>query len=700
MKKFLKIPKHWKWISLTEDLNYIPTGVSVYDGKKKYYSTGSIKSSKEYIPEGEYTHDERPSRANRIVQKNDVVQARMKGTNKALLIGDDLDDTLFSTGFFQVRPFEETYDSKLLYYVFSSSVFLKVKDGLCSGSTQSALNDTNAKKIELPLPPLDEQKRIVAKIDTLLSELDRSIESLKRAKEKLKRYRQAVLKAAFEGKLTEEWRKQHAHELEDAQTLLERIKQERQTAYEAKLAEWEAEVKAWEEGGKVGKKPTKPKKPKELPPLSEEELDALPKLPEGWEWIRMDAAGEIQLGRQRSPKHHHGKFMRPYLRVANVFENRIDVTDLLEMNFTPKEFKIYKLEYGDILLNEGQSLELVGRPAMFRNEIKDACFQNTLIRFRPFESILNEYALYLFLNYFHSQVFQKIASWTTSIAHLGVGRFSNLIFPICSNKEQKEIVSRIRRLFDEAEIMDKTIEISLKKAESLRQSILKSAFEGRLVSHKPANTSLFNSPSQPLNIEGISPTDLHAGIIALSYKMHQEGRCLDKLNHVKHEKVAHMVESVVGIDLGRAPVQDAAGPADFNHLKKVEHRAQKANWFTIENEEVGYRYKPLPGFDRCIARTKEALGEHLETVERLIKLMLPMSMDSAEIFATTYAAWNNMLMDGLTPTDEEIVSKAREEWSARKLTFERERFFKALEWMREKGIVPRGTGKYVRQKKK
>ena len=74
--------------------------------------------------------------------------------------------------------------------------------------------------------------------------------------------------------------------------------------------------------------------------------------------------------------------MRPYLRVANVYENRIDTSDVLTMHFDDEKFDIYRLEPGDILLNEGQSPDLVGRPAMYRGEIADVCFQNTLIRFR------------------------------------------------------------------------------------------------------------------------------------------------------------------------------------------------------------------------------------------------------------------------------------------------------------------------------
>lgn len=119
-------------------------------------------------------------------------------------------------------------------------------------------------------------------------------------------------------------------------------------------------------------------------------------LPKGWEYAAVSAVGKVQLGRQRSPKNHQGEHMRPYLRVANVFEDRIDTTDILEMNFSPAEFERFKLNYGDILLNEGQSLELVGRPAQFREDIKDCCFQNTLVRFQAFDGIEPRYALLVF----------------------------------------------------------------------------------------------------------------------------------------------------------------------------------------------------------------------------------------------------------------------------------------------------------------
>jgi type I restriction enzyme S subunit len=153
-------------------------------------------------------------------------------------------------------------------------------------------------------------------------------------------------------------------------------------------------------------------------------------LPRGWRWARVENVGEVTLGRQRSPRHQHGVHMRPYLRVANVFEDRIDTSDILKMNFEPEEVATYALKFGDILLNEGQSPELVGRPAMYRDEVPGACFQNTLIRFRAGSNVDPDYALLIFRHFMHAGVFRQIARWSTNIAHLGLERFRALPFPL------------------------------------------------------------------------------------------------------------------------------------------------------------------------------------------------------------------------------------------------------------------------------
>ena len=181
----------------------------------------------------------------------------------------------------------------------------------------------------------------------------------------------------------------------------------------------------------------------------------------GWEWCRTEDIGDLKLGRQRSPKDHHGPHMTPYLRVANVHDNEIRADDVKFMNFTPEEKVIFSLQYGDILLNEGQSLELVGRPAIFKNEITGACFQNTLIRFRVNKFISNEYALAYFRHCLYSGRFQKAATQTTNIAHLSVSRLAPIEFPLPSYSEQLKIVLKIKEL----EVLCEKIKIGVKSAQ-------------------------------------------------------------------------------------------------------------------------------------------------------------------------------------------------------------------------------------------
>ena len=222
---------------------------------------------------------------------------------------------------------------------------------------------------------------------------------------------------------------------------------------------------------------------------------------EEWKWVQIQEAGEVRLGRQRSPKHHTGAYMRPYLRVANVYEDRIDTSDVLEMNFTPDEYKIYRLEPNDILLNEGQSLELVGRPALYRGEVPGACFQNTLVRFRASPQVNPRFALYVFRLYMHTGRFQKIARWTTNIAHLGAGRFAQMLFPLPSLPEQRRIVAEIEKQFSRLEAGVAALRRVQANLKRYRAAVLKAACEGRLV---PTEAELSRSQRSTKNSNPIS----------------------------------------------------------------------------------------------------------------------------------------------------------------------------------------------------
>lgn len=164
-----------------------------------------------------------------------------------------------------------------------------------------------------------------------------------------------------------------------------------------------------------------------------------------------------------------------------MFEDRIDLADVMEMDFPPADFEKFRLSPGDILLNEGQSPELLGRPAIYRGELPDACFTNTLIRFRVNALMTPSYPFLVFRAYMRNRRFTKEGTITTNIAHLSAGRFAKIEFPLPPLEEQKEIVAEVERRLSVIHELEATVEANLTRADRLRQSILSQAFTGRLI---------------------------------------------------------------------------------------------------------------------------------------------------------------------------------------------------------------------------
>lgn len=187
-------------------------------------------------------------------------------------------------------------------------------------------------------------------------------------------------------------------------------------------------------------------------------------------------------------------------------EDHIVTNEVHEMNFTPGEFEIYALEYGDILLNEGQSLELVGRPAMFRDEIPGACFQNHLIRFRAGPAVDPEYALLVFMHYLHSNRFRTIARGSTNIANLGLERFRSMPFPLPPRSEQTAIVKEARQRLDMASSQATAIRASIERLPEMERELLAAAVAGELIPPETTDESasqLLDRLGEPS--EGVAP---------------------------------------------------------------------------------------------------------------------------------------------------------------------------------------------------
>lgn len=205
-----------------------------------------------------------------------------------------------------------------------------------------------------------------------------------------------------------------------------------------------------------------------------------------WQEKPIGEVGKVQLGRQRAPKFHSGKTMRPYLRVQNVFEDRLDLSDVMEMDFSGEDLARYTLHPGDILLNEGQSPQFLGRPAMYRGEMPGVCFTNSLIRFQAnLELVLPEFALIVFRYHMHSSRYVDEGTITTNIAHLSAGRFSKVEFPIPPIEEQREIVRRVESLLAISDRIQKQYKAAKAKVDRLTPALLAKAFRGELAPQDP-----------------------------------------------------------------------------------------------------------------------------------------------------------------------------------------------------------------------
>src|ERR1700731_650405 len=264
----------------------------------------------------------------------------------------------------------------------------------------------------------------------------------------------------------------------------------------------------------------------------------------------------------------------PVLRMGNIQDGKLDWKKLVYTD-DQEEINKYLLKHDDVLFNRTNSPELVGKTAIYKSEMP-AIFAGYLIRIHRKENLLDADYLNYYLNSEVALNYGKtVAISSVNQANINGAKLKGYPIPIPLISEQRDIVKKLHSLREETQRLARLYERKLDALEALKKSILQSAFNGELTR---AEEKLVLTPF-PIQIPNISPTDLHVGVLAMAYQMHEQKGVQQVFGHVKAEKIAHMVEAVLGIDLGRSPVKDAAGPNDFPHLKQVEHRARIKNCF-------------------------------------------------------------------------------------------------------------------------
>lgn len=349
-----------------------------------------------------------------------------------------------------IKPNKKISNKFLLYSLKSHTGFKQLIK--ISGSTaQQAIYLRDIKKVKIPLPPFPEQHRIVTKIEELLTQLDAGVASLKKVQAHLKRYRQAVLKAAFEGRLTQEWREEHKGEIEPAKVLLEK--------YNADL-----------------KKRTNGKAKLPLP-LEKNELQQLPNL---WIWTKIGEFVEIVRGGSPrpagSPRYFGGNI--PWITVGELTKDETIYLTKVSSFVTEEGRENSRFINADTLLltNSGATL---GVPKI---TLIDGCINDGSVALLGLDPIPK-----LYLYYFLKSQTKRLRQINQGAAqpNLNTDIVRNIVVPFPPLEEQKEVINEVERHFSQIDHLENTIITSLRQAESLRQSILKRAFEGKLVPQDP-----------------------------------------------------------------------------------------------------------------------------------------------------------------------------------------------------------------------
>ena len=450
-----ELPKGWVWTKLGEvasDPQYGWTTSAATHGKLRLLRTTDITSGYVDWTSVPFCKDEPTEMGKYLLHGGDIVISRAGSVGYSYLIKNP-PEAIFASYLIRFRPL---VDCSYFALFLNSSLYWESISERSIGIALANVNASKLKQIPIPLPSLPEQHRIVAKIEELFTRLDAGVEALRKIKAQLKRYRQSVLKHAFEGKVTAEWRQARQHELEPASVLLERIKQERPKTAKGKL--------------------------EELPSLDTSDL---PQLPEGWVWARVRDAAESMKNGIYKPPQFYAEAGVACLRMYNIEDGAIVWKDIKRMSLTPEEVREYELRPGDILVNRVNSRELVGKAATIPAGLETCVYESKNIRLRVLGDYVESKYVSFWFQIFSQQYFNRHAQQTVGMASINQQQLGSMPLALAPLLEQRKIFEEIERRFSVADQIEKTVEQGMKQADRLRQSILKKAFEGKLVPQDP-----------------------------------------------------------------------------------------------------------------------------------------------------------------------------------------------------------------------
>jgi type I restriction enzyme, S subunit len=450
-KKELNLPNNWIWTNVGQISEEIEK-ISPRDEPEKefkYLDIASIDNKYLMIVDHKnYKGRDAPSRARQLVKTGDILFSTVRTYLRNIAIIDDVyNGQIASTGFCVIRP-NKLISNKMIFYYTQTNSFLNSLNPKQRGTSYPAVRNSDVFSQPFPLAPLAEQYRIVARIEELFSRLDAGVEALQKVKAQLQRYRQSVLKAAVEGRLTEEWRKEHP-EVEPAREQINSISEDMIGDY--------AEID-----------------------------NSLFDLPDSWTWTTL--GNLISEGPQNGlylPQSSYGTGF-PILRIDDFQDNCSRSSNQFRLvNANVEDLEKYSLKNGDLVINRVNSPSHLGKCLLVSARNLPAIFESNMMRMKLSQLTDTQFVVIYLRSLFGKRQITKNAKWAVNQASINQKDVSNTFVPYPSLAEQQVISEKVDGYLSLSYHVGNSIDDEIKRANRLRQSILKGAFEGRLVPQNP-----------------------------------------------------------------------------------------------------------------------------------------------------------------------------------------------------------------------
>ncbi|CAM5276543.1 restriction endonuclease subunit S [Eoetvoesiella caeni] len=700
-EKLYSLPQGWEWARLQSfsdyngrpnidpseiaedtwllDLEDIEKETSRLIGRARYFQRES-KSTKSTFKEG------------------DVLYGKLRPYLDKVLVADSAG--VCTTEIVPIVP-SKAVIPEFLRWLLKRPGFLSHVNTLMYGVKMPRLGTEDAIHSVHPIPPVNEQYRIVAKIDELMARCD-ELEKLHTAQQE---QRLTVHAAAIKQLLNIAEPDQHqraqaflAEHFGELYTVKENVAELRkailQLAVMGKLVpqkpndqpasellkEIEAERQRLVKKGKI-------KIPKSLPPVTEEEKPYA--LPQGWEWARL---GNLALSSDSgwSPQCLPG--MRKgqewgVLKVSAVSWGKFNPDENKALPASQNPRLDCEVKSGDFLISRANTDELVARSVVVNDAPPHLMMSDKIVRFtlscsvdKVFVNIVNGVP--------YSRAYYMGNASGTSSSMKNVSRETMSLLPVSLPplQEQRRIVAKIDELMGLCNFLEQKIDAATGKQAELLNALMLAQSQNN-TTEKRRQASL--STAQVIDL---ATYRANIGCYAFSKLANAQ-----YFGRTAAAKVMYLAQAYVGLELDQKPEREAAGPLD-TWIYDFERQGQGKRWFevnekTLANGRKKTEYRCLSALSEPAARAEALMScEQKAEFDRLIYALADKTTEQVEIIATLFAVWNDFLIDGIQPADEQIITDMREHWHGRKARFAPSDLKPWLVWLRKENFVPRGLG--------